>query len=520
LFLIDGSLEEMMTDLCVSIYGTTVRELQEKAQGLSENLIEIRLDHLKQWSLDELRASLKTINKKIILTWRSVNHGGEFKGAPNELLAIYRKLAEIEPDYLDVEEEILSQVETIGKTVLIGSVHAFHGEIPLKETVDRLREKGAAIAKVAMKVRSSTSAMALLREVREMEGVVFVGLGAEGELTRQLAGVAGMPWTYACIEGEATGPGQLSIETMRHYQIQKQKKGDQIYGLLGDPVSKSIGHIIHNHTLRKMNQHAVYAKFNVALGCVKEFVAELRNWNLGGLCVTMPLKVEVIDALDSIEGRAKLAMAVNTIVIKDGELIGENTDGLGAWDAIEAVSGKARGKNVFVLGAGGASRAIISEGIARGAKIVVFNRTVERAMGMGVPSYSLDELKGWIKKQGYDILINATSVGMAPDFEGTLVDQDWLIPGSIVMEAVSNPKETRLIRDAKACGCITIDGREMFLRQAVKQIVLWTGKKEGVENEIRFAASDSEGSQKSCDDRELAGVVCDAAGEVDRLPHH
>lgn len=509
-----------MTELCVSIRGTTVKELEEKIQGIQESLVELRLDYLKQWNLDLLRTLIKNSDKKFILTCRGRSHGGEFKGTNLELIAIYRKLTELEPDFLDAEEEILCDVETMGKTVLVGSIHSLDRMIPLNETVERLRNKGAAIAKVAMRFPSTTEAMQILREVKELDNVILVGLGIEGGPTRQLAGIAGMPWTYSCLKNEATGDGQHSVETMRHYQLEKQSKTDSIYGLLGDPVSKSIGHIIHNHTLRKMGVNAVYGKFHVRSGDVKDFIAELRNWNVGGLCVTMPLKVEVTDAIDTVEGRAKLSLAVNTILVKNGQLQGENTDGLGAWDAIEAKSGKARGKNVFVLGAGGAARAIVSEGIARGAKIVVFNRTIGKSRGMGVPSHGLDELKGWIKREGYDILINATCVGMAPDYDGTLVDKDWLIPGSIVMEAVSNPIETRLLREAKERGCITVDGREMFLRQAVKQIILWTGKKEGVESEIRLAAGDTERSQKDCDEHELTSVVCDATGQVDRLSNH
>jgi len=256
----------------------------------------------------------------------------------------------------------------------------------------------------------------------------------------------------------------------------------RVYGIIGNPVGHSMSPVMHNSGFAALGENRVYIPLPV-----KDIAAGLdglRGLGLWGASVTIPHKESVIPLLDEIDPVAARIGAVNTIeVIENAEgrwLHGSNTDWLGANRALAERIDPA-GKEVVVLGAGGSARAIGFGLLEAGAQVVLCSRTERRgralAEDLGCAWYGLErvnELRG-------DILINATSVGMQPAVDATLVDSRTLPGYRVVMDIVYAPLKTRLLTEAEAAGCITVNGLEMLLYQGVAQFELWTGRAAPVE---------------------------------------
>lgn len=255
-----------------------------------------------------------------------------------------------------------------------------------------------------------------------------------------------------------------------------------LYGIIGNPVSHSLSPAMHNAAFADLGENSVYLPFQVV--GLEAGIAGLKALGVKGVSVTIPYKEAVIPLLDTIEDVARKIGAVNTIEIKDmggkRHLCGSNTDWLGANRALsEKVS--LRGAHVVLLGAGGSARAIGFGLQQEGAHVVLCSRTESRgralAADLGCLWHPLDEADSL---QG-EILVNATSVGMQPEIQLSPVPQTILSRFQVVMDIVYAPLETRLLREAKAAGCLGINGLEMLLYQGVAQFELWTGKAAPVE---------------------------------------
>jgi shikimate dehydrogenase len=247
----------------------------------------------------------------------------------------------------------------------------------------------------------------------------------------------------------------------------------KVYGIIGYPVYHSLSPVMHNLAFRELGVKAVYGAFPVKPEDLSQAIRGVKALGISGLSVTIPHKVEVIKYLNEIDEKAKEIGAVNTIINREGSLFGTNTDWIGVLKAFEEVGVSPSGKRVVVLGAGGASLAIIYAMITAGAKeIVVYNRTFEKAKEvaerfsvLAYPWEALSEAYG-------DILINATSVGLK-SFDSP-VAKEVVSRFSVVMDSVYIPLETKLLAMAKEENKITIDGLKMLLYQGIEQFKLWT----------------------------------------------
>ncbi len=251
----------------------------------------------------------------------------------------------------------------------------------------------------------------------------------------------------------------------------------ELYGVIGNPVRHSLSPIMHNGAFRRLGWNAVYLAFEVK--DVEEALRGVRGLGVRGVSVTIPFKTEVLPFLDKIEGLAKKIGAVNTIVNRRGRLIGYNTDSKGALEALEQKIDLG-GKRVALLGAGGAARAIGFGLKERGLRLIVVNRSRERGRALGeelrcdyLPVSSLARMKAGELEA--DVIINATSLGMYPRDGETPVSKKLLKKGMLVMDIVYEPLQTRLLREAKEKGCVTVDGLEMLIRQGIAQFEIWTG---------------------------------------------
>jgi shikimate dehydrogenase len=253
----------------------------------------------------------------------------------------------------------------------------------------------------------------------------------------------------------------------------------ELYGVIGNPVRHSLSPMIHNSVFKKLGHNAVYLAFEVKN--LEDALRGIRGLEVRGVSVTTPFKTDVIPFLDKIEGLAKKIGAVNTIVNQGGKLIGYNTDCEGALGALEEKM-HLGGKRVVLLGAGGAARAIGFGLKGRGCRIIISNRSRKRGEGLSkelgckyLPMSSLVEMEGGDFEA--DVVINATSVGMVSRDGETPIPKKLLKEGMLIMDIVYQPLQTRLLREAKEKGCLTVNGLEMFIRQAVAQQEIWTGKR-------------------------------------------
>ena len=253
----------------------------------------------------------------------------------------------------------------------------------------------------------------------------------------------------------------------------------KLYGVIGNPVRHSLSPIIHNGVFKRLGWNAIYLAFEVKN--LEEALRGIRGLDVKGVSVTSPFKTEIVPFLDKVEGLARKIEAVNTIVNRGGKLIGYNTDGRGALEALEEEI-DLRGKSVILLGAGGAARAIGFGLKKRDCQFIVANRSKKKGEGLSkelgcdyLPISSLVRMKAGELEA--DVIINATSLGMVPRDRETPIPKKLLKEGMMVMDIVYQPLQTKLLREAKEKGCLTINGLEMLVRQGAAQSEIWTGRK-------------------------------------------
>ncbi len=265
----------------------------------------------------------------------------------------------------------------------------------------------------------------------------------------------------------------------------------KIFALIGDPVERSLSPAMHNAAFKELGLDCVYVALRVARDSLPEAIRCVKALGIGGLNVTTPHKVDIVRLLDELDESVSRVGAVNTVKNEDGKLIGFNTDGRGAIEALKEKVGELRGRKVVLLGAGGAARAIAFSLAETGVELTLANRTaskarklaasIERKLGSKVNQVELKQevLKGVLEQA--DILINATSVGMYPDVDQTLVRGDIMHPGLVVNDIIYEPLTTRLLCEAKEAGAQTINGLGMLTHQGAASLELWTGKRAPVD---------------------------------------
>lgn len=250
-----------------------------------------------------------------------------------------------------------------------------------------------------------------------------------------------------------------------------------VAAVIGHPVGHSRSPAIHNAAFAASGLDWVYVAFDVAPGRGAAAAAAVRELGLGGLSVTMPHKAEVIPALDELDPTAARLEAVNCIAVRDGRLVGHNTDGAGFVASVAEEAGfDPAGRACVVLGAGGAARAVVAAlADAGAAEVVVVNRTAsagERAARLAGPVGRTGTAEDAARA---DLVVNATSVGMAQN-PGVPLDPSLLGPGQVVADIVVEPLVTELLAAAAERGARTVGGLGMLVHQAAIAFTHWTGR--------------------------------------------
>lgn len=244
-----------------------------------------------------------------------------------------------------------------------------------------------------------------------------------------------------------------------------------LYAVFGDPVGHSLSPAMHNRAFQETGHNGVYVALRVH--DIEAAVAAVRSLSLRGVSITVPHKTTVIPFLDRVDTTARAIGAVNTIVNQDGCLRGYNTDAAAAVRALKDMVSLA-GRMVAILGAGGAARAVGFGLAAENVPIVVVNRTRSRgkelAERLGAGFEAIEDFQ----PTDDTILINTTPVGMWPQVDAVPIPPERLRPGMMVMDIIYNPLQSRLLREAAAKGCPTLNGIPMFVYQGAMQFKLWT----------------------------------------------
>ena len=251
-----------------------------------------------------------------------------------------------------------------------------------------------------------------------------------------------------------------------------------LYCVLGDPIDHSLSPVMHNRAFGHHGLNAVCLAFRVT--DLPVAISGIRSLGIKGASITLPHKTRVMGLLDTIDPTAAEIGAVNTIINKNGKLVGKNSDSTGATDALltqTAIEDKA----VLIIGAGGAARAI-GFGIRKyGGQVTITNRSEAAGDRLATDLGGLFLPPGKLATKRFDILINTTPVGMHPHIDASPVAHDILRPELVVMDIVYNPLETGLLKAAARVGCKTVDGLAMFVNQGARQFEWWTGAKAPVE---------------------------------------
>jgi len=265
------------------------------------------------------------------------------------------------------------------------------------------------------------------------------------------------------------------------------------FGLIGHPVGHSMSKVMHEAAFRHLDLEYTYGLFDVEEEELRLF---MDNANFLGLNVTIPLKTAVAGYMDELSREASLIGAVNTVEFKDKRKVGYNTDSIGFARSLHEAGIDINDQTFLVLGTGGAARGIAFKLAMEKARVYLYGRNTEKLKSLsedvldkvGVRVEPVGSIGDVIRK--VDVLVNATSMGMYPNINESPVPSDLLYPLLKVVDVVYNPLETKLLADARALGCDTVDGAGMLVHQGAESLRIWLGIEPPIEV-MRQAVLDS-----------------------------
>jgi 3-dehydroquinate dehydratase/shikimate dehydrogenase len=473
----------LIASLAIKDYSTAKQslfQLADRADG-----VEFRLDYAPHWDLGAISALRQACTLPVIFTLRRQTQGGHYPHTEAERLQTLLNLCALNPDYVDLEYDVPQKyIQAIRQRYpavkIILSYHNFAETPPdLVGFFKTMQQTDCFAYKIATQAQSVLDALRMLQFVMQMKTqhrIIGLCMGEAGQCTRILAPIVGSLFSYAAWDpSQTTAPGQLSLQDLTEiYHYRQLNDATKIYVLLGDPVQGSVGHIVHNRVIRFLQKNAVYVKIRVSAADLPMAMHLLHGLPCVGGSITMPLKEKVLPLLQDLDPSAQVIQAVNTFVMQDRRWIGMNTDGLGAMQAVAAHLPLA-GQTIVLFGAGGAARALAVVASQQGAKLIILNRTLEKAKQLAEElhgeAYPLDMFP---TLHSYTLCINTLpeSAFQTPELQA-IWQPKYILPESTAMDIVYQPRETYFLNIAKAAGCQCIFGHHMYINQAILQIQHW-----------------------------------------------
>jgi 3-dehydroquinate dehydratase/shikimate dehydrogenase len=487
--------------ICVAITGTSPDELIDKASEVLKEttFLEFRLDYLAKpaAALPQLKEFFDSHGgATVVATCRTEENGGKFRGSAAAALDILLKSAEAGFQIVDIDlaaieklpKNTMERLREAGAAVIV-SHHDFQATKDLDAIFKRMQPFAPDFYKVVPTARSLSDNLTLMHFLERMEdqtnsSMVGICMGEAGIISRVLGLRAGSAFTFAAANpGEETAPGQIAARTLiETYRIDQVDAATKVYGVAGNPIRSSLSPLMMNTAFRRETVNAVYLALQTAKA--DDLFKLVKDIPLQGLSVTMPLKQDVMPLLERSDNLSVKIGAVNTIArMPDGKFYGFNTDVQGIVGPLERRMSLKNAK-VLVLGAGGAARAAVFGCRDKGAEVFILNRTPETAAKLAKQSGAKVIKREAIAKTQFDIIINATSVGMTGIKAAQILTPEDL-NCRYVFDLVYNPIETPLLRMARQKGIAVITGVEMFVQQGARQFEIWTGKPAPEEEMLR-----------------------------------
>lgn len=447
-------------------------------------LIELRLDYLAK--APDFHRLLANRPCPLIATVRRASDGGRWAKSEDERQMLMRQAIVAGFDWIDVETDAADDIRRFGDVKRIVSYHNLR-EIPsdLEQIYERMCRQDADLVKIAVTAGQTSDNMRVMELVKKAsKPTVAVCMGDLGTSSRVLIGRVGAPFTYAAFNRERTfAPGIFPFEDMKKiYRFEATRPDTKVFGVIGDPVSHSLGPKVFNRAFAKLGINGVYLPFRVPRGELSSFLDAFEGVPVDGYSVTLPHKEAAAKFASRREPEVERIGAANTLIRRPWGWHAYNTDAPAAVASLEAnlpqdPSGAPSflsSRTILLLGSGGAARALAYALHQQRCELIISNRTFERAQALG------DELGcravEWSARHGVscDTLINCTSVGMHPNLDDSPVHSSFLRPGLMVFDTVYTPETTYLIREARERGCHVLTGVDMFVRQASLQFSLFT----------------------------------------------
>ena len=475
--------------LCVAVIGSDGNEMAERAEGLvrDNSMLEFRLDYLSKpgLAIPRIKRFLESHGGTLaVATCRRAVSGGKFRGSITSQLDILTKAAAAGCQLVDVELQTATkckpeQLQKLrARAALILSYHDFRATKKLDETLEKMLAHPAEFYKLvstATTLFDNVMMIKFLAREGDRHSVVGMCMGEQGTISRVLGVRAGSVFTFASAgAGQETAPGQITAQELRSvYRIDQVDVATRVYGVVGDPIAHSLSPAIMNAAFRRENVNAVYLALHAKT--LKDLLTCVKEIPIHGLSVTMPYKETILPHLDNTDSHSSKVGACNTVVrAQDGKLYGFNTDTAGIVRPLERRLNTLEGARILVLGAGGAARAAVFGLKERGSEVYILNRSLAAAKKLAHQAHARVVKRPDLKKLAFDVIINATPVGLGNTRDTPLQDKE--INARYVFDMVYDPAETRLLKLAKERGAQLIPGIEMFVHQAARQFEIWTGK--------------------------------------------
>lgn len=498
--------------ICVSIGRSRHQMVVQEHQALAQKgakLVELRLDWLS--GTPELARVITSRPTPVVITCRRREDQGKWRGTEEQRQTLLRAAIVAGVEYVDLEEDIASQIRRYGKTKRIVSYHDFERTPPDIDIIHaRMKRLDPDIIKIVTMAHTPSDVARMLQLVKSSD-VPTAGfcMGEMGLPSRILCGKFGSPLTYATFSADRElAPGQLSFDQMQHiYRFDAITADTKVFAVIGDPVAHSMSPLVHNLAFAKAGVNAVYVPWRIPKDTLSQSLNDLEPLGLDGFSVTIPHK-EAAAAFAAVRDESVQAIgASNTLVRNEArEWFATNTDYSAALEAVLQGLNPDRpdpsllmGRKVILLGAGGAARAVGLAMVRSGALVTVTSRTHKRAIELA-DSIGATHCSWENRSAGSpDIVINCTPVGMHPSVDESPYPENALRESMLVFDTVYNPENTLLIKTARERRCKVVSGIEMFVRQAARQFELFTGRPgplEQMRNTVRRAISPVGGISK------------------------
>ena len=461
----------MTTQLVETVTGRTMAELIAARDAATRaDMVELRLDGVQDLNV---RGALTGRRLPVIVTCRAAWEGGHFDGPEERRKAILLEAIDAGAEYVDVEWRAgFADVISRAPSRVVVSSHDF-GDIPadLAGRALAMRRTGAAVIKIAINASRLSDALAL-RPIADAGDAVVIAMGDAGLPSRLLAARFGSRWTYA---GNAVAPGQIPAARMLdEFRFHAITEATALYGVVGNNVMHSMSPAMHNAAFAATGVNAAYVPLRAA--DFEDFLAFADAVGIKGTSVTIPYKLDALDAATDVDRLTRAVGAANTLKRTALGWAATNTDVAGFLEPLESVyPGSLEGARAAVLGAGGAARAVAVALASRGAHVTIHARRREQAIDVAVACRA--QAAAWPPPNGsWDLLVNCTPLG-GPTARDASPMAGVPFDGKLVYDLTYGETETPLVRDAHAAGCLTLDGLPMLIAQAERQFEWWIGRR-------------------------------------------